>query len=279
MDISKRTRNRRKSNLRNGPISPRKSQQKRVRLLVFCCFLLTAAFSFKKKLANFVPTDSIQNFWEKAKVENIEWVCLTQSNLSSMVDEADLEQLSGLRIGDPILPLELGDIEKKILSSPWIASVQIFKKLPGTVSIHYTPKTAIAVAIKNRRPWFVGETDLIAPVDNVSLDLPVVDATGDFSEQIAWMVGLKNFRIHEIKQDPDSVQILAELKGSQRKFEIIAPTQITQEKRAGIIRRLMKVVQYSRRNSLYNGDFIFEAIKRIDLRLGKKVVVNVAKYP
>src|SRR4051812_36157974 len=59
------------------------------------------------------------------RLENVEWQELGSTNLSRFVNKELLWNVSGLKLGQEILPIDLTEIEKRLVAIPWVESIQL----------------------------------------------------------------------------------------------------------------------------------------------------------
>ncbi len=233
------------------------------------------------------------------------------SNLSDLVTKESLFEVSGLAYGQEVLRIDLKGVEQRLKTIPWLESVHIQKRLPGVVSVKYQVYNARVLCIKNRKPWIVSDGGLLlAPVDTLlkpiasqqkkgfqelvsaiekpaaaatmqmnsnldqKIDLPVLHQEATIADELRWLDALEKelspfiLQVHEITLDKTgAIRALIELnyKNYSSKLVVTSFTQIPQ----GAMNRLRKVVGYLIENHIM--------AESVDLRPGKKVVVNIGK--
>jgi cell division protein FtsQ len=212
-------------------------------------------------------------------LEQVVWEEVGSTNLSAQVTKDLMWEASGLRLGQEMLGIDLNDLEKRLLSIPWVESAQIQKKLPSTLLVRYTVHHARAIGLRQGRPWKISSTGLwVAPVaSGPAMDLPVLTGADTLGMELRWLDALERelngplLQIHEVNFSASSGKLtaIAELQFSSQSAKVRvlasgAPAQDT-------LNRLNRVVQYLIKNNIL--------VSTIDLRPGKKVVVNVGKRP
>ncbi|GEM_PF-1610191 len=224
-------------------------------------------------------------------LEEIEWQEIGDSNLSAFVTQELLWQTSGLRKGDEVLKVQLSEIEARLLSIPWIESVQIQKKIPSSLLVQYSVHAARALLLKKNQLWFLSNGgQIIAPASEMrtvnSSDLPVVIPAltsdgGELDAALSVMNALEEASrvVYEVRLAKDRIVVLSELPylSAGRKLELWfrngdkkdvgeAPADLQID---SALNRLNRVAQYLIKNNIL--------VSSIDLRGAKKVVVNVGK--
>lgn len=217
------------------------------------------------------------------RLEQVNWEEVGTSNLSSRVSKGLLWKTSNLVMGQEMLKISLSDLESKLASIPWIESVQIQRKLPSTIDVRYTVHQAYALGIKKGKLWSISSAGKwIAPLGNdSSLDLPLLTNEETLTYELSWLEGLENalgnliFQIHELRfvhqKTEERVRgtVLVDLQYPSRNIKVSIVAMGLPEQ--GALSRLKRVVQYLIKNNIL--------VSTIDLRPGKKVVVNVGKRP
>lgn len=211
-------------------------------------------------------------------LEDIEWQQVGESNLSELVTQELLWQTSGLQKGAEVLRVKLSEIEERLLSIPWLESVQIQKKIPSSLLVQYTVQQARALLIAKNEIFFLSsEGKIIAPAIETrplpASDLPIIIASKKDSSEVsialAWLDAIeKSSRlVHEVRVASDRVVLLTEIPylSKSRKVELWLKKNGTDD----VIFRLNRVAQYLIKNNIL--------VSTIDLRPAKKVVVNVGK--
>ena len=91
---------------------------------------------------------------------------------------ADVEQLvDGLR-GENILKVNFDRYERRLLDSPWIADVTLFRALPARIRIHVVERVPLAIARIERELYLVDRTGVVIDTygpAHQEIDLPLVD--------------------------------------------------------------------------------------------------------
>lgn len=211
------------------------------------------------------------------RLNEVIWEEEGSTNLSHRVLKENLWSVSGLKLGQEILTVDLADLEKKLLTIPWIESVQIQKKLPSTILVKYTTHHARALGMRKNRLWSVSATgQWIAPLEQFTPDLPVLANEVTLPVELLWLDALEQqlasqgILVHEINLSQSSgMSALIELKYHSRSARMVLRALGRPEPMA--LSRLKRVVQYLIKNNIL--------VSAIDLRPGKKVVVNVGKRP
>ena len=207
------------------------------------------------------------------------WEEIGASNLSVRVSKEQLNNVSGLKTGQEMLQIDLDELEARLLTIPWIESVQIQKKLPSTISVRYTVHYAHALGLRKGKLWSISSLGhWIAPLAKGEvLDLPVLSNEDTIPLEMLWLDALETelgthlLQIHEIGFQAASSKLTALLElqyqSQTLKISLAASGKPMQEQ----LTRLKQVVQYLIKNNIL--------VSSVDLRLGKKVVVNVGKRP
>ena len=98
------------------------------------------------------------------------------------LSSADVERLvDGLR-GENILKVNFDRYERRILDSPWIADVTLFRALPARIKIHVIERVPMAIARIDRELYLVDRTGTVIDVYGAAhreIDLPLVDGLTD----------------------------------------------------------------------------------------------------
>lgn len=213
------------------------------------------------------------------KLDQVVWEEVGSTNLSHKVTQELLWSMSDLKIGQEMLKIDLKALESRLLGVPWIESVQLQKKLPSTLHVKYTVHHARALGLKKSKLWSVSSHgSWIAPVGAESaVDLPLLVGESTVDQELLWLdtlekeLGALLHQVHEVNFAPETSKLTAliELRFTSQplKISLVANGMPTPES----INRLRRVVQYLIKNNIL--------ISTIDLRPGKKVVVNVGRSP
>lgn len=213
------------------------------------------------------------------RLQQVDWQEVGKSNLSSLVTKEVLWKATELEMGQEMLPIRLEELEKKILAVSWVESVQIQKRLPSTLVVRYTTHNARATALRKGKLWTISSTgEWIAPLGKLHLDLPVIMTAQEPQAAIKWLDVLESdlrpyvAQVHEVKGNAGSAtrfSALIDLKYPSKpaKVTLLAGDEPSPEN----LDRLKRVVQYLIKNNIL--------VSTIDLRPGKKVVVNVGQRP
>lgn len=254
--------------------------------VALACLLVLAAIkgpTVVRSLANELTERFSRRFGSMLRLEQVEWNEVGSSNMSRLVTRDVLWRASALRVGQEMLPLKLDELENKLLAIPWIESVQLQKKLPTTLVVRYTAHEARAIGFRKGKPWAVsGAGHWIAPLGKIQIDLPVI--TGAITEGEGLDVALKWFEAIEKDGKPwfgmiheanvaglksRKMTILVDLKYQSRVARV--SLVVMDPPREDALSRLKRVVQYVIKNNIL--------VSAIDLRPGKKIVVNVGRSP
>jgi cell division septal protein FtsQ len=215
------------------------------------------------------------------KLDQVVWEEVGSTNLSGRITKPLLWDMSGLKVGDEMLGINLDDLERKLTSVPWIESLQIQKKLPSTLIVKYTAYHARALGLRKNKIWTISTSGkYIAQVSSTdpTLDLPLLANEANTEIEMQWLDTLEKEMYPYLVQ----VQEINVLAGKTDKttvlFDLKYPSQIAKISLTSLskpqpqtISRLKRVVQYLIKNNIL--------VSNIDLRPGKKVVVNVGKRP
>lgn len=242
----------------------------------FCALLLsiTKAPQLAKSIS--------QQFTSRMRLEQVEWEEVGATNLSRLITRDLLWKTSALKIGDELFSLNLDELDARLRTIPWLESIQIQKKLPSTLVVRYTVHHARATATRKGKLWTISESgQWIAPLGSLSLDLPIVIGathTESAALALAWLDALEQRlsaqfgQVHEVNAlalKSKRLSLLVDLKYSSRAEKVTLV--VLDEPREVDLNRLKSVVQYLIKNNIL--------VSTIDLRPGKKVVVNVGKRP
>ncbi len=230
-------------------------------------------------------SDKIKNSFSERilshfKLEEVEWRETSSSNLSFKITSELLWKTSGLIKGQPLFEIKLGELEKRILTLPWISAVQIQTKLTSGLSVQYEVYRAHAIGIRNHKPWLISSDGkwitTLEPGDWKMADLPLIAGFENISEALSWLesfdrvMSSQGMQVHEIIMNSGKAEMLSELqyRGQTVKLTIYLPNG-DDAKQERVFNRLKQVVQYLIKNNIL--------VSTIDLRAGQKVVVNVGK--
>ncbi len=87
----------------------------------------------------------------------------------------DVARLAGLEGSPNVLWLSASDVDRRLLADPWIASAQVTRTLPGTVSITIRERTPVAVTTDpSGRTFLVASDAVILAPAGVGTDLPAI---------------------------------------------------------------------------------------------------------
>lgn len=212
-------------------------------------------------------------------LERYECEQLGSSNLSALVNSERIRLASGVKVGDELLPLDLDHVEKKILSIPWIRTVQVKKQLPANLIVRYSLHQARAIVPRQSKPWIVSDTlEWIAPYKKMieaqtptfsGVDLPVLVREETLVAELSWLEALeKQFTVHEVSVGNDGrVSAIVELKYTSHSTKVVVVGFGNPHLHQ--LERLRSVASYLVKNNII--------VSSIDLRGGKKVVVNIGK--
>ncbi len=252
-------------------------------LLVFIAALSSYSFGLKTWFVQ-----KVQTKLEVFKVEAIEVEETQASNLNGLVSKNEIAEFVHSELfGKPFFNIDLEKTREAVLKNPLIESIEIYKKLPAKIVVSYKVHEAIAWQqdIKNKSEiWLMSATGTriatLSFLENkkIVLDLPFFETAYETSQnflekyesisKLSEAIGFKNgFLVHEIKQDLKESYFLVELKlGSDIRTIKIKTPGSPENLNDAILKRLSRVVEYLVKNNI--------AVTSIDLRMGKKVVVN-----
>ena len=198
-----------------------------------------------------------------------------------------LGKTSERRRGQPLFETPLAEIEKKLMTIPWLKSVRIQERLPSGLFIQYETHQAKAIGLREHKPWLLSaEGYWIAPASASELDLPVLSGFESREDAVDWLgtfekiFNEKVLQVHEVTathlhEGPAiKIQALVEMRyrhpvgGQAAKVLVIADAGAGSSRDKMFI-RLKRVIQYLIKNNIL--------VSTIDLRAGQKVVVNVGK--
>lgn len=266
-----------------------RSATKRILIMgmVSTCLVVLAATQNSETLQN-VKAKILQQTLGKFTLERIEWRELNSTNLSPLVKEDGLWKASGLKKGQPLIGIDLGELEEKLLLIPWIESVSIQKHFSYGISVQYQTHAAKAIVSKNNKPWLLSSAgNWIAPLglsnNAYAVDLPFLTGFENPSQALEWLELFENTlnagnlkgraQVHEISKTNQDVKAILEVRYSSQPMKLSIQLSTAQDLNSGEkekeLSRLKKTVQYLIKNNIL--------VSSIDLRAGQKVVVNVGK--
>jgi cell division protein FtsQ len=91
------------------------------------------------------------------------------------VSKAEVLELAGVNVGDNLLKINMGDIQKSLRLNPWVAEVDVRRNFPNRLSIGIKERNPIAF-INLDNLYFVDETGVIFKKISIEdeLDLPII---------------------------------------------------------------------------------------------------------
>lgn len=233
------------------------------------------------------------------------------SVLSTLVDKYALQEYLGLDTGLEVFSIDSDALTRKLKKLPFIKSAEIEKNSFGTVRIHYSFFEPRGITINRHKPWMVSrEGLLISPIEDIlkwrnqypgeaknpgrvsgiyKSNFRVSDLTGlpvfseirtNFVEKnsyidcVAFVESLEKYlgdiiaEVHSVNVESSETiksHIEVHYEGFNSKIEIIGTGNLTELQG----RRLRRVIEYLVEHRVL--------ARSIDLRPGKKVVVNVSK--
>ncbi len=97
---------------------------------------------------------------------------------NSRLSAPDVEALVPSLRGENILSVDFEAYRRRLLDSPWIADVSLWRMLPATIELRIVERVPMAVARLDRQLYLVDDTGVIIDEFGPSyrdLDLPIVD--------------------------------------------------------------------------------------------------------
>ncbi|MBI5048990.1 MAG: FtsQ-type POTRA domain-containing protein [Deltaproteobacteria bacterium] len=91
------------------------------------------------------------------------------------VSKAEILELAGINVGDNLLKINTGDIQKGLRLNPWVAEVDVARNFPNRLSIGIKERQPVAF-INLDNLYFVDETGIIFKKISIEdeIDLPVI---------------------------------------------------------------------------------------------------------
>ncbi len=144
-------------------------------------------------------------------------------------DREVLEQ-AGVRIGDNLLALDIRAAEQRLLSNPWVRSVNIARKLPHTLRIQMVEREALALASLDGslflveasgepfKAWQDGDIDDLPVLTGVTLEALAKDRAGAVARLATGLSVLSHYdrlavsqvhRAQEVNLSPDGSVVLS----------------------------------------------------------------------
>lgn len=144
-------------------------------------------------------------------------------------DREVLEQ-AGVRLGDNLLALDIRAAEQRLLSNPWVRSVNIARKLPHTLRIQMVEREALALAALDGslflveasgepfKAWQDGDVDDLPVLTGVTLEALAKDRAGAVARLATGLSVLSHYerlpvsqvhRAQEVNLSPDGSVVLS----------------------------------------------------------------------
>ncbi len=207
---------------------------------------------------------------------------------SAPVDAARIEALAGVPVGNVnLFALDLSEIEKRILSEPWIREVRLQKRFPQTLSISavYREPQALVQREGGQMGYVDADGKVFGRVNLMkSADLPLLSGFSDQPSRVREALDLLAQWNESSVGDQSEVASLSF--DAQKGFRVLATYPLGTSQPAlrgrvlvelgqeidselpGQLERLSRVFQYLHRNSI--------AARQIWADTGKKIVVKTA---
>jgi cell division protein FtsQ len=103
------------------------------------------------------------------KVERIEMSRLQHMN------RAEIVALSGVKLGDSLLKLDLPHIAEQLEKNPWVETLKVRRRFPATLTIEITERQPVAVVNMGYLYYLDAKGDIFKPVtEGDRLDFPII---------------------------------------------------------------------------------------------------------
>ena len=91
----------------------------------------------------------------------------------------DVVEAGGISIGSPLVLADQGHAERAIRALPWVASVEVSRSWPGTITYRIREREPAAVVAAAEDRWLAADAEgrVVAEVDGRPADRPVVEGT------------------------------------------------------------------------------------------------------
>jgi POTRA domain-containing FtsQ-type protein len=144
--------------------------------------------------------------------------------------EREVLEQAGVRLGDNLLALDIRAAEQRLLSNPWVRSVNIARKLPHTLRIQMVEREALALASLDGslflveasgepfKAWQDGDVDDLPVLTGVTLDALAKDRAGAVARLATGLSVLSHYerlpvsqvhRAQEVNLSPDGSVVLS----------------------------------------------------------------------
>ncbi len=198
----------------------------------------------------------------------LEWREIGSGNLSARVNDDLLWKTSELRKGQPLFETPLAEIEKKLMTIPWLKSVRIQERLPSGLFIQYETHQAKAIGLRSHKPWLLSaEGYWIAPASAPDLDLPVLSGFESREDAVDWLGAFEKIFNEEVLQIQEvtathhregkaiKIQALVEMRyrhpvGGQAAKVLVIADAAAGSSREKMFIRLRRVIQYLIKNNI-----------------------------
>jgi cell division septal protein FtsQ len=144
--------------------------------------------------------------------------------------EGEILEQAGVRMGDNLLALDIRAAEQRLLSNPWVRSVNIARKLPHTLRVQLVEREALALASLDGslflveasgepfKAWQEGDVDDLPVLTGVTLDALAKDRAGAVARLATGLSVLSHYdrlpvsqihRAQEVNLSPDGSVVLS----------------------------------------------------------------------
>lgn len=144
--------------------------------------------------------------------------------------EREVLEQAGVRIGDNLLALDIRAAEQRLLSNPWVRSVNIARKLPHTLRVQLVEREALALASLDGslflveasgepfKAWQEGDVGDLPVLTGVTLDALGKDRAGAVARLATGLSVLSHYdrlpvsqlhRAQEVNLSPDGSVVLS----------------------------------------------------------------------
>jgi cell division protein FtsQ len=125
--------------------------------------------------------------WSARQVLDSPWLAVSHIVVQGNVrlSAGDVEALVGGARGQNILRLDLERYRRRVMDSPWVASVTLWRHLPSTLEVRIVERVPLATARLGQQLYLVDSAGMIIDEYGAAyrqFDLPVVDGLMSSSE-------------------------------------------------------------------------------------------------
>lgn len=184
----------------------------------------------------------------------------------SETDQADLLEAIGVRIGDPLLGVDMDAVKARVEELPWVERAEVVRQLPDTLLVRLGERRPVALWQSNGRHWPIdGRGDVIEHEDPAAFADLIIFVGEHAPKRARDLLGL-------MSAEPGVMRLVraATLVGDRR-WDLLLRSGIEvslSEDTAGSWRRFVREVE--------DDALLEKAIVAVDLRLPDRTVVRLA---